>query len=121
MSDAITNLGGAGLSTPYLANLATSLNYAVSAVVTLFGGPLINKIGIKYACIVAAIMMPLAGSGYYVQARYKGDSYLLSARVGHLFSVALCPELTATGYRRYRFGFLVCRRSDRHALVPSAR
>lgn len=32
MSDATTNLGGGGLSTPYLANLATSLSYAASCV-----------------------------------------------------------------------------------------
>jgi len=81
MSDAISNLGGGGLSTPYLANLATSLNYAGSCVMTLFGGPLINKTGIKWSCIIAALAMPLAGSGYYVQARFKVDPYLLTARV----------------------------------------
>ena len=48
---------------------------------TLFGGPIINKTGIKWSCIIAAIAMPLAGSGYYVQARFKVDPYLLTARV----------------------------------------
>lgn len=84
MSDAISNLGGGGLSTPYLANLATSLNYTGSCVMTLFGGPLINKTGIKWSCIIAAIAMPLAGSGYYVQARFKADPYLLTARVSRV-------------------------------------
>ncbi|KAG7413021.1 UNC93-like protein 2 [Fusarium oxysporum f. sp. rapae] len=46
MSDAISNLGGGGLSTPYLANLATSLNYTAGCLLTLFGGPLINKFGV---------------------------------------------------------------------------
>jgi hypothetical protein len=81
MSDAISNLGGGGLSTPFLANLATSLNYAAGFVVTLFGGPLINKLGIKWSCIIAAITMPLAGSGYYVNARFGVDWYLLFSRV----------------------------------------
>ncbi|GAM34500.1 hypothetical protein TCE0_015f02123 [Talaromyces pinophilus] len=81
MSDAISNLGGGGLSTPYLANLATSLVYASGVIVTLFGGPLINKLGIKWSCIIAAIVMPLAGSGYYTNARYKVDWYLLASRV----------------------------------------
>ncbi|KFZ12158.1 hypothetical protein V501_04354, partial [Pseudogymnoascus sp. VKM F-4519 (FW-2642)] len=46
MSDAISNLGGGGLSTPFLANLATSLNAASGFFVALCGGPLINKLGI---------------------------------------------------------------------------
>ncbi|KFZ01411.1 hypothetical protein V500_00784 [Pseudogymnoascus sp. VKM F-4518 (FW-2643)] len=81
MTDAISNLGGGGLSTPFLANLATSLNYAASVLVTLFGGPLINKLGIKWACIIAAFAMPLDGSGYYVSAKYGVDWYLLLSRV----------------------------------------
>lgn len=81
MTDAISNLGGGGLSTPFLANLATSLNYAAAVLVTLFGGPLINKLGIKWSCIIAAFAMPLAGSGYYVNARYGVDWYLLLSRV----------------------------------------
>lgn len=81
MSDAISNLGGGGLSTPFLANLATSLNYAAGFVVTFFGGPLINKLGIKWSCIIAAITMPLAGSGYYVKAKFGVDWYLIFSRV----------------------------------------
>lgn len=82
MSDAISNLGGGGLSTPYLANLANGLQYAAGCLLTLFGGPLINKFGIKWSCIVAAVAMPLAGSAFYVSARYHVDWYLLTARVG---------------------------------------
>jgi MFS family permease len=81
MTDAISNLGGGGLSTPYLANLASSLNYAAACLVTLFGGPLINKFGIKWACVIAAVAFPLSASGFYVNARYKVDWYLLFAKV----------------------------------------
>ncbi|PVH78498.1 major facilitator superfamily transporter [Cadophora sp. DSE1049] len=81
MSDAISNLGGGGLSTPYLANLATSLGYASGCLMTLFGGPLINKFGIRWACMIAAITMPLSGSSYYVKARYGLDWYLLLCRI----------------------------------------
>lgn len=83
MSDAISNLGGGGLSTPFLANLATSLNSAAGFVVALCGGPLINKLGIRWSCVLASVGMPLAGSGYYVSARggRGGDSYLLVSRV----------------------------------------
>jgi len=81
MSDAISNLGGGGLSTPWLGNLANSLQYATGCMITLFGGPLINKIGIKWACVIAAFSMPLTGSGYYVSARYSVNWYLLTAQV----------------------------------------
>lgn len=81
MSDAISNLGGGGLSTAYLANLATCVNYAASCAMTLVGGPLINKIGIKWSCIIAAIAFPLSGSGYYVRARFQVDWYLIFAKV----------------------------------------
>jgi MFS family permease len=80
MQDAINNLGGGGLSSPYLANLATALSYVMSTLMTFVGGPIINKIGIKWACMVAAVFMPLGGAGYYVRARYKIDSFLLAAR-----------------------------------------
>lgn len=81
MNDAISNLGGGGLSTPYLANLANALNYTMSCLLTLFGGPIINKVGIKWACVIAAFGMPLGGSGYYTRARLGIDWYLLLARV----------------------------------------
>ncbi|OBT81517.1 hypothetical protein VE02_09755 [Pseudogymnoascus sp. 03VT05] len=81
MSDAISNLGGGGLSTPFLANLATSLNAASGFFVALCGGPLINKLGIRWACVLAGVAMPLAGSGYYVSARWGVDWYLLVSRV----------------------------------------
>ncbi|OBT73199.1 hypothetical protein VF21_08712 [Pseudogymnoascus sp. 05NY08] len=81
MSDAISNLGGGGLSTPFLANLATSLNAASGFFVALCGGPLINKLGIRWACVLAGLAMPLAGSGYYVSARWGVDWYLLVSRV----------------------------------------
>lgn len=81
MSDAISNLGGGGLSTAYLANLATCLNYAASCAITLVGGPLINKIGIKWSCIIAGVSFPLSGSGYYVRARFQVDWYLIFAKV----------------------------------------
>lgn len=84
MSDAISNLGGGGLSKPYLANLANSLNYVTGCLMTLVGGPLINKLGIRYSCMIAAVTMPLAGSSYYVSAKYSVDWYLLFSQVNIL-------------------------------------
>lgn len=81
MSDAISNLGGGGLASPYLSNLANALNYAAGCLVTLIGGPLINKLGIKWSCIIAAVTFPLDGSSYYVSARYGVNWYLLFSKI----------------------------------------
>ncbi|CAN8104344.1 unnamed protein product [Discula destructiva] len=77
--DGFSNLGGGGLSTPYLANLAITLNYVAGFFVTLFGGPLINKIGIKWSCFISSLAFPLVGSGYYVSSRDGIEWYLLTA------------------------------------------
>lgn len=89
MSDAISNLGGGGLSSPYLGNMANALNYASGCVVTLVGGPLINKFGIKWSCMIAAVSLPLYGSAYYVSAKYAVDWYLLFSNV----SASVCHSL----------------------------
>lgn len=81
MSDSISNLGGGGLSSPYLSNLANALNYASGCLITLIGGPLINKIGIKWSCMIAAITFPLDGSSYYASARYGTTWYLLFSKI----------------------------------------
>lgn len=81
MQDAITNLGGGGLSSPYLANLANSLNYVMGCCTTLFGGPLINKIGVKWSCFIAACVFPLTGSAYYTSAKFGTQAYLLASQV----------------------------------------
>ncbi|CAK1363966.1 UNC93-like protein 1 [Cercospora beticola] len=81
MGDAITNLGGGGLKSPYLANLANALNYAMGCLTTLLGGPLINKLGIRNSCIIAAIVFPLTGSAYYTSAKFGDQAYLLASQV----------------------------------------
>lgn len=47
---------------------------------TLFGGPMINKLGIKKSCVIAAIAMPLAGLSYYSNAQYGITWFLLTAQ-----------------------------------------
>lgn len=91
MSDAITNLGGGGLSSPWLANLSTCLNYVCGFLVTIIGGPLINKIGIKWSCMIAAITMPLHGSSFYVNATKGIEWYLLFGNVGSSYNM---PEVS---------------------------
>lgn len=90
--DGFSNIGGGGLSTPYLANLAITLNYVCGFLVTLFGGPLINKLGIKWSSFISALTFPLVGSGYYVSSRYGVDSYLLVATSLNGLTAGFCES-----------------------------
>lgn len=81
MADAISNLGGGGLSNPDLANLAQSLNYAGTCIMTIVGGPLINKIGIKWACLINAVCFWMSGTGFYVNIKYKVGWWLIVAKI----------------------------------------
>ncbi|OCF59944.1 hypothetical protein L486_02617 [Kwoniella mangroviensis CBS 10435] len=81
LADAISGLGGGGLKDPDLANLARALSSTMTCIVTLFGGPLINKIGIKTACVIASFAFFFTGSGYYVNLKYGVQVYLVIARV----------------------------------------
>jgi hypothetical protein len=123
MSDAISNLGGGGLSTPYLGNLANALDYAASCLVALAGGPLVNKFGIKWSCMIAAVTMPLAGSSYYVSAKYGIDWYLLFSKVGITHAVMKCaskPE-NMIAARRVHWSLSLRRRDNSNAFLPEAR
>ncbi|KAM0418895.1 hypothetical protein ACHAPT_012160 [Fusarium lateritium] len=80
MSNAISGLGGGGLATPYTANAAMATQYSTSALIAMFGGPLIGAIGIPAACIVGALGFPLSGSGFYVNSKYGTQWYLIFAK-----------------------------------------
>ncbi|CAG8196454.1 unnamed protein product [Penicillium olsonii] len=101
ISDAISNLGGGGLSTPYLGNLANSLDYAASCLIAFMGGPLVNKFGIKWSCMIAAVSMPLAGSSYYVSAKYGVDWYLLFSKIISGFALAFLYVAETTAMLSY--------------------
>ncbi|WWD21418.1 hypothetical protein CI109_105903 [Kwoniella shandongensis] len=81
LNDAISNLGGGGLKDPDLANLAQALSSTCTCLVALFGGPIINKIGIKYACTISGFSFFLTGSGFYVNIKYGVQWYLLLAKI----------------------------------------
>lgn len=40
------------------------------AVVCFMGGPLVNKIGVKWALVVGAASFPIQGSSYYCNSKY---------------------------------------------------
>jgi hypothetical protein len=123
MSDAITNLGGGGLDSPWLANLSTCLSYACSFLCTLIGGPLINKIGIKWSCFIAAVAMPLHGSAFYVDSKYDVDWFLLLGNVSastEQTAKTVAIILTCVDHQRKYSRLSLRRRNHGHAVVPEA-
>jgi MFS family permease len=77
MADAIAGLGGGGLATPQTSNIATALTYTFLALVCFFGGPLVNKIGVKWALVIGAMSFPIEGSAYYCNSKFGNQWYLI--------------------------------------------
>ncbi|KAL1883233.1 hypothetical protein Daus18300_000291 [Diaporthe australafricana] len=79
MDDAIAGLGGGGLATPQTSNTATAINYTMLAVVCAFGGPLVNKIGVKWSLVIGAATFPIRGASYYANSKYGNQWFLILA------------------------------------------
>ncbi|KAI1099331.1 MFS general substrate transporter [Jackrogersella minutella] len=77
MADAIAGLGGGGLATPQTSNIATAINYAMLATVCMFGGPIVNKLGTKWALVIGAMSFPIRGSSYYCNSKFGNQWYLI--------------------------------------------
>ncbi|PQE08376.1 UNC93 2 protein [Rutstroemia sp. NJR-2017a WRK4] len=45
--------------------------------VCFFGGPLVNKIGVKWALVVGAASFPIQGSAYYCNSKFGNQWYLI--------------------------------------------
>lgn len=48
----------------------TAVSYVMLATVCMFGGPLVNKIGVKWALVIGAATFPIRGASYYVNSKY---------------------------------------------------
>ncbi|OXG14844.1 membrane protein [Cryptococcus neoformans A2-102-5] len=80
MADAISGLGGGGQATPYTVNAATCASYCAVAVISLLGGPLASRMGIKGMLIAGAATFAINGSAYYVNSKYGVQWYLIFGR-----------------------------------------
>ncbi|KAJ5202096.1 uncharacterized protein N7498_006759 [Penicillium cinerascens] len=77
MSDAITGLGGGGLASAKVSNICTAITYAMLAIVCFLGGPIVNKIGVKWALVLGAMSFPIQGSAYYCNSKFGNQWYLI--------------------------------------------
>jgi MFS family permease len=59
---------------------ATSVSYAMVALVSAFGGPICARLGIRWMLIIGAATFPVNGSAYYVSNVYRVDWYLILGR-----------------------------------------
>ncbi|WVR07892.1 hypothetical protein IAU60_004935 [Kwoniella sp. DSM 27419] len=80
MADAISGLGGGGQATPYTVSAAQACSYAAVALVSLFGGPLASRMGIRLMLILGAATFAINGSAYYVNSKYGVQWYLIVGR-----------------------------------------
>ncbi|WVR06712.1 hypothetical protein IAU60_003744 [Kwoniella sp. DSM 27419] len=77
MSDAIAGLGGGGLATPTTNNIAAAVTYFGLAAVCLLGGPLVNRIGTKWALVLGALSFPLRGASYYTNSKFGDQVFFI--------------------------------------------
>ncbi|WWC87455.1 uncharacterized protein L201_002344 [Kwoniella dendrophila CBS 6074] len=77
MADAIAGLGGGGLATPQTSNIATAISYSCLATVCMFGGPIVNRIGTKWALILGACSFPIRGASYYCNSKFGVQWFLI--------------------------------------------
>ncbi|ODN84453.1 hypothetical protein L202_00402 [Cryptococcus amylolentus CBS 6039] len=77
MADAIAGLGGGGLATPTTNNIANAVSYAVLALVCFLGGPIVNKLGTKWALVIGAISFPFRGASYYTNSKYGNQWFII--------------------------------------------
>jgi len=72
-----SGLGGGGLATPQTSNIATAINYTMLATICMFGGPIVNKLGTKWALVIGACSFPIRGSSYYCNSMFGNQWYLI--------------------------------------------
>ncbi|KAK7746711.1 hypothetical protein SLS53_001898 [Cytospora paraplurivora] len=47
------------------------------ALICAFGGPLVNKIGVKWSLVIGAATFPIRGASYYVNSKYGTQWFLI--------------------------------------------
>ncbi|WRT69888.1 uncharacterized protein IL334_006879 [Kwoniella shivajii] len=77
MADAIAGLGGGGLASPTTNNIANAVSYAALAGVCFLGGPLVNKLGTKWALLIGALTFPLRGASFYTNSKFGNQWFLI--------------------------------------------
>lgn len=98
------------------------------AVICAFGGPLVNKIGVKWSLIIGAATFPIRGASYYTNSKYGNQWVSLVVFRGDLMTMSpssnghgvLVPDLWQLPQRHW-YGLLVCCRGRFHPVSSTFR
>lgn len=95
------------------------------ALICAFGGPLVNKIGVKWSLIIGAATFPINGASYYVNSAYGNQWVSLwelmdrpRINVSNVSNsgIVLVSDLRKLA-RWHWYGILVCRRGWFHLVA----
>lgn len=87
--NAMNALGAGGAQSPFLINAANALVFGIMGFLCLFGGPIANRIGLKYTLLLGAVGYPLYSAGLYTNNRYGNVWFVLVGAVACGFSAGL--------------------------------
>jgi hypothetical protein len=74
----------------------------------MFGGPLVNKLGTKWALVIGACSFPIRGSSYYCNSKFGNQWYLILGESSGVGTGVLGQSLTSRRLLyRYRKWMLV--------------
>lgn len=66
----MNSLGAGGAQKPFLVNAANALVFGLMGFFCLFGGPIANRIGLKWTLVLGAVGYPVYSAGLYTNNRY---------------------------------------------------
>ncbi|KAK4493933.1 hypothetical protein PRZ48_015119 [Zasmidium cellare] len=81
--NAMNSLGAGGEESPELVNAANALVFGLMGFLCLFGGPIANRIGLKYTLVLGAVGYPVYSAGLYLNSK-NGTEWLV------LFGAVTC-------------------------------
>ncbi|KAF7881990.1 uncharacterized protein EAF01_011770 [Botrytis porri] len=76
MWNAMSSLGAGGAESPFLVNAANALVFGLMGIFCVLGGPIANRIGLKYTLTLGAVGYPVYSAGLYANNRY-GNVWLV--------------------------------------------
>ncbi|KAJ6017282.1 DUF895 domain membrane protein [Penicillium sp. IBT 35674x] len=75
--NAMNSLGAGGEEKPFLVNAANALVFGLMGIFCLFGAPIANRIGLKWALVLGATGYPLYSAGLYTNDRFGNVWFVL--------------------------------------------
>ncbi|KAJ9484862.1 hypothetical protein VN97_g8509 [Penicillium thymicola] len=80
--NAMNALGAGGAQEPFLINAANALVFGLMGILCLFGGPIANRIGLRWTLMLGAVGYPVYSAALYTNNRFGNVWFVL---VGSVF------------------------------------